>query len=109
VVECDTCQGNKGETAKALGTLKMIPLPPTIWMNISMYFIVGLPKLVNKSFIMVVIDRISKFALQHPFTASTVAQVFMDNIFKQHDTPHSIVYDHDPNFSINLWNELFKL
>jgi hypothetical protein len=30
VVECDTFQANKGEIVKSLGTLKLIPLPPTI-------------------------------------------------------------------------------
>jgi hypothetical protein len=69
-------------------------------MDISMDFIVGLPKSGNKSVIMVVVDRLSKYAhlcaLQHPFTTSTVAQIFMDNIFKLHGMPHSIVSDRDP-------------
>jgi hypothetical protein len=63
--------------------------------NISMDFIVGLPKSGNKSIIMVVVDHLSKYAhfcaLQHPFKASMVAQVFMDNIFKLHGMPQSIV------------------
>jgi hypothetical protein len=78
-----------------------------------MYLIFGLPKSVNKSFIMVVVDRISKYshlyALQHSFTATTMAQLFMDNILKHHGMPHSIVYDHDPTFTNNLWKELFNL
>jgi hypothetical protein len=82
-------------------------------MDISMDFIVGLPKLGNKSVIMVVVDHLSKYAhlcsLQHPFTTSTVAQIFMDNIFKLHGMPHSIVSDHDPTFTNNFWQELFKL
>ena len=60
-----------------------------------MYFIVGLPKSSNKSVIMVVIDCLSKYAhlcaLKHPFTASTMDQLFMDHIFKLHGMPHSIV------------------
>jgi hypothetical protein len=78
-----------------------------------MDFIVGLPKSGNKSVIMVVIDRLSKYAhlcaLQHPFTASTVAQLFMDHIFKLHGMPHSIVSDRDPTFTNNFWQELFRL
>jgi hypothetical protein len=113
VVECDTCQCNKGETVKPPGTLQPLPLPPTIWMDISMDFIVGLPKSGNKSVIMVVVDHLSKYAhlcaLQHPFTTSTVAQIFMDNIFKLHGMPHSIVSDRDPTFTNNFWQELFRL
>jgi hypothetical protein len=82
VDECDVCQHNKGEIVKSSGTLQLLPIPPTIWKDISMDFITGLPKSGNKSVIMVVVDHLSKYshfcALQHPFTASMVAQIFMD-------------------------------
>jgi hypothetical protein len=82
VAECEVCQRNKGETIKSLGTLQLLPIPPAIWKDISIDFITGLPISGNKSGIMVVVDRLSKYAhfcaLQHPFTASTVAQLFMD-------------------------------
>jgi hypothetical protein len=113
VVECEVCQHNKGEIVKSPGTLQPLPIPPTIWKDISMDFISGLPKLGNKSVIMVVMDRLSKYAhfyaLQHPFTASTVAQLFMDQVFKLHGMPHSIISDRDPTFTSNFWQELFKL
>jgi hypothetical protein len=78
-----------------------------------MDFITGLPKSGNKSMIMVVVDRLSKYghfyALPHPFTGSTMAQLFMDQVFKLHDIPHSIVSDRDPTFTNNFWQELFNL
>jgi hypothetical protein len=74
---------------------------------------VGLPKSGNKSVIMVVVDRLSKYAhlcsLQHPFTASIMAQIFMDHIFKLHGMPYSIVSDRDPTFTKKNWQELFRL
>jgi hypothetical protein len=95
MVECDVCQWNKGTIVKTPGTLQPLSISSSIWMDISMDFIVGLPKSSNKSVIMVIVDRLSKysylFSLQHPFTTSTVAQIFMDNIFKLHGMPHSIV------------------
>jgi hypothetical protein len=113
VEKCDVCQCNKGETIKSPGTLESLPIPPAIWRDISMDFIVGLPKLGNKSFIMVVVDRLSKYAhlcaLQHPFTASIMAQLFMDHVFKLHGMPHSIVSDRDLTFTSNFWKELFRL
>jgi hypothetical protein len=82
VIECEVCQCNKGETVKYPGTLQPLSIPLTIWKDISMDFITGLPKSGNKSIIMVVVDRLSKYshfyALQHSFTASTVAQLLMD-------------------------------
>jgi hypothetical protein len=78
-----------------------------------MDFITSLPKLGNKSVIMVVVDCLSKYAhfcaLQHPFNASTVAQIFMDQVFKLHGMPHSIVSGRDPTFTSNFWQDLFKL
>jgi hypothetical protein len=113
VTECDVCQHNKGETVKSPGTLQPLPSPPAIWKDISMDFITGLPKSGNKSVIMVVVDRLSKYAhlcaLQHSFTTSTMAQIFMDQVFNLHGMPHSIVSDHDPTFTSNFWQELFKL
>jgi hypothetical protein len=113
LAECDVFQRNKGETIKSLGTLQFLLIPPSIWRDISMDFIVGFPKLGNKSVIMVVVDRLSKYAhlcaLQHPFTTSTVAQIFMDQVFKLHVMLHSIVSDHNPTFTGNFWKELFKL
>jgi hypothetical protein len=113
VVECDVCQHNKGETVKSLGTLELLLIPPAIWRDISMDFIAGLPKSGNKSVIMVVFDHLSKYAhlcaLQHPFREATLDQRFMDQVFKLHGMPHSIVSDHDPTFTGNFWQELFKL
>jgi hypothetical protein len=113
VVDYEVCQRKKGEIVKAMGTLQPLPIPPTIWQDISMEFIVGLPKSGNKSVIMVLVDRLSKYAhfcaLQHLFIAATVAQIFMDNIFKLHGMPNSIVSDKDPTFIGNFWKELFKV
>jgi hypothetical protein len=113
VDECELFQCNKGEIFKDLGTLQPLSIPSAIWRYISMDFIIGLPKSGNKSIIMVVVDRLSKYAhfcaLKNPFTAATVAQIFMDNIFKLHIMPNSIVSDGDPTFTSNFWQELFKL
>jgi hypothetical protein len=113
VTECEVCQRNKGEIVKYPGTLKPLLIPPAIWKDISMDIITGLPKSGNKLVIMVVVDHLSKYAhlcaLQHPFIASTVAQIFIDQFFKLHGMPHSIVSDRDPTFTRNFWQELFKL
>ena len=78
-----------------------------------MDFITGLPNSGNKSVIMVVLDRLSKYAhfcaLLHPFTPTLVAQSFMDQIFKLHGMPTSIVSERDPIFTSNFWQELFRI
>jgi hypothetical protein len=77
-----------------------------------MDFITGLPKSEGKSVIMVVVDRLTKYAhfcaLSHPFKASTVSTAFMETIQKLHGNPKIIVSDRDPIFTGNFWTELFS-
>jgi hypothetical protein len=74
---------------------------------VSMDFVEGLPLSSNANTILVVVDKYSKFAhfvpLRHPFLAASVAKVFMDNIYKLHDLPKSIISDHDRIFTSKFW------
>lgn len=78
-----------------------------------MDFIEGLPSSQGKNAIFVVVDRLTKYAhfcpLSHPYTAATIAQVFVENIFKLHGVPQSIDSDRDKVFTSNFWKELFRL
>ena len=77
-----------------------------------MDFITGLPKSEGKSVIMVVVDRLTKYAhfcaLYHPFKAGMVTNSFMNTIQKLHGTPNIIVSDRDPIFTGNFWTELLS-
>ena len=82
-------------------------------MDLSMDFIEGLPKSEGYTVIMVVVDRLTKFAhfvaVKHPYTASSIAHLFMDNVVKLHGLPNSIVTDRDTIFVSQFLKELFKL
>jgi hypothetical protein len=112
VSECLVCQRAKSEQCHYPGLLSPLPIPNMAWTFINMDFVEGLPKSGNKNAILVVVDRLTKYAhflpLAHPFTAQSVAQLFMDNIFKLHGLQVAIVIDRDKIFTSKLWQDMFK-
>ena len=112
VVECLVCQQNKVETIKTPGLLQPLSIPSQRWEEVSMSFITGLPKSEGKSVIMVVVDRLTKYAnfcaLSHPFKASTVSTEFMETIQKLHGNPKIIVVTEIP-FSLEIFGQNYFL
>src|ERR1700733_6106604 len=112
VAECLVFQQNKVETIKTPGLLQPLSIPSQCWEEVSMDFITTLPKFEGKSLIMVVVDRLTKYAhscaLSHPFKANTICTTFMETIQKLHGNPKIIVSDRDPIFIGNVWTKLFS-
>lgn len=75
-----------------------------------MDFVEGLPKSEGFDSILVVVDRLTKFAhfipLRHPFSAAQVARAFWDNVVKLHGIPSTIVSDRGSVFTSALWRAL---
>ena len=113
VAECSVGQQNKYETLASPGLLNPLPVPQTVWTYISLDFIVRLLPCKGKTVIFVVVDRLSKYAhfvaLSHPYTAHSVAQIFVDHIFKLHGMPATIVSDRDQVFLSAFWKEFCAL
>ena len=78
-----------------------LSIPIKQWLDISMDFIEGLPKLEETIILLVVVDRLSKYphllVEQQPFMASQVFKIFLDQIFCLHCMSEHIVNDKRSN------------
>jgi transposase InsO family protein len=113
VISCPTCQQSKPDRARYPGLLQPLPVPSSAWQSISMDFVEGLPRSHGYNCIMVIVDRFSKYshflALKHPFSALSVAKMFMQHVYRLHGLPTSIISDRDKIFLSTLWQELFRM
>lgn len=112
VTQCQVCQAIKYSTSKPAGLLQPLPIPELVWANISMDFIIGLPCSWGETVIIVVMDRLTKYAhlgsLDTNFTATKVATWFVEIIVKLHGLPKSIISDRDKIFTSNFGNSYFS-
>jgi transposase InsO family protein len=103
VARCDTCRRVKAVHVKTAWK----------WEDISMDFIVGLPK-TAKGFdsVWVIIDRLTKIAHFLPvkvkYTLATYAELYIARILSLHGVPKIIVSDRGPQFVSKFWEELHK-
>jgi hypothetical protein len=113
VQECAICQCAKPDRAKYPGLLAPLPVLDQFWQMVSMDFVEGLPRSGCFNSVLVVVDKLSRYAhfigLSHPYTLSTVVTAYMDNVHKLHGMPESIVSDRDNIFTSRFWREMATL
>jgi transposase InsO family protein len=113
VPKCDTCRRVKAIHMKTASLLQSLSIPTWKWEDISMDFIVGLPRRA-KGFdsIWVIIDRLTKIAhfllVKVKYTVATYAELYISRILSLHDVPKTIVSGRGPQFISKFWEVLHK-
>ncbi|WVZ69530.1 hypothetical protein U9M48_018303 [Paspalum notatum var. saurae] len=105
VAVCDTCQRVKAEHQRPAGLLQPLKIPEWKWEEISMDFIVGLPR-TQKGYnsIWVVVDRLTKVA--HFIPGARLVELYISRIVCLHGVPKRIISDRGSQFTSRFWEQL---
>lgn len=127
IKRCEICIRNKSSACVSQGLLHPLPIPQLRWATISIDFISGLPEtkqskqqiIQNNSnniiynSVMVVVDKLSKYAIFIPttthVTALQVSKLYIQYVFAYFGMPSIIISDRDPKFLSDFWRSLMKI
>ncbi|XP_072071943.1 uncharacterized protein [Arachis hypogaea] len=95
------------------GVLQPLGIPEWKWEDISMDFVMGLPRTqAGRDDIWVIVDRLTKTAHFLPVKATDslerLATLYIKEIVRLHGVRTTIVSDRDPRFTSRFWNALQK-
>jgi hypothetical protein len=110
---CDPCQKIKHDRGAKAGFLQPLEIPATPFDDISLDLITGLPNSRDKNAILVVVDKLTKYAhfisTKVEATALEVAELLFKRIVKHFGLPIRIIGDRDPRWTSSVWKALAEL
>lgn len=109
---CLEFQQVKVEHQHLVDLLHMLPILEWKWETITLDFTIVLPRSKKKNdLIMVVVDKLSKFAhfihVQSTYKTVQIADIFMKEINWLHGIPKVAIFDRDVNFTSAFWKDMF--
>ncbi|GJR07767.1 putative reverse transcriptase domain-containing protein [Tanacetum coccineum] len=113
VSKCLTYTKVKAEHQRPSGLLVQPDIPQWKWDNITMDFVMKLPKSSQGyDTIWVIVDRLTKSAIFVPMRETNplekLARMYLKEVVTRHGIPISIICDRGPRFASNFWRSLHK-
>lgn len=110
---CDICQKSKPRRHAPVGLLQPIPIPAQPFEVITMDFIPELPESNGADNILVIVDKLTKYALFIPtvttLSETAAAKLFFHHIVAHFGLPRQVISDRDPKWRGDFWKELCRL
>ena len=118
VGNCDKCQRNKIKRHKPYGLLQPHGAPKRPWSEVTMDFIVKLPKSIEPGTkqecdaILVIVERFTKYTkfipLSETITAPELAYIVIKSIMSDFGVPDKFITDRDKLFTAKFWQTLWS-
>ena len=110
---CDVCQKIKPRRHGPVGLLQSIPVPSQPFEVVSMDFIPELPTSNGFDNVLVIVDKLTKYAIFVPTTTRITevetARLFFKHVISKFGIPRQIISDRDTRWRGDFWKETCRL
>jgi hypothetical protein len=107
---CDICQKAKPRRHAPIGMLQPIPIPSQPFEVVTMDFIPELPECEGYDNVLVIVDKLTKYAIFIPTTTTITekgtAELFFQHVISQYGIPRQVITDRDIRWKGEFWREI---